>query len=192
VHSFDLLDREAEADMSTNDKAHTAELNEVDLKDVNELGESIVLYITRAANLSVADSFMRSSDPYCIVKWNKQEIGRTPIINRELNPVWKDKNRFDMRLTKCDMEDGDFRLWSDKEKEKHYRGGSRPGTSHSNSSKHSNKSQNEVPVPSEQTILSVDEQALVEKGHKYYPVHESSCKSYLDIDVWDHDVLGTR
>jgi len=37
-----------------------------------------------------------ASDPYAIVSWNGAQLGKTPCISNELNPVWTEKNTFDL------------------------------------------------------------------------------------------------
>jgi len=48
----------------------------------------VILDIHAARGLAKADLFGKS-DPFCIVKWNNKEVGRTPVIYKTLDPEWK-------------------------------------------------------------------------------------------------------
>jgi Ca2+-dependent lipid-binding protein len=54
------------------------------------------LQVLRAAGLAKAD-FFGKSDPFCIVKWKGQEVGRTKVIQKTLDPVWENEN-FDIEM----------------------------------------------------------------------------------------------
>lgn len=51
------------------------------MKDLN-------FYVLAASDLGQADKFGKS-DPFCIVKWNGIEIGKTDVKKKTLNPVWE-------------------------------------------------------------------------------------------------------
>lgn len=50
---------------------------------------SVTVVIHSAHNLAIAD--FTTSDPYVILLLDKKEIGRTPTIFRNLNPIWESK-----------------------------------------------------------------------------------------------------
>jgi C2 domain len=50
---------------------------------------TVTVVIHSAHNLAIAD--FTTSDPYVILQVDKKEIGRTPTIFRNLNPVWESK-----------------------------------------------------------------------------------------------------
>ena len=52
------------------------------MKDLN-------FYVLAAADLGKADKYGQS-DPYCIVKWNGHELGKTEVAKCTLNPVWNE------------------------------------------------------------------------------------------------------
>jgi hypothetical protein len=59
----------------------------------NREGASIVkmeVKVHSARNLAKADTF-GLSDPFCIVKFNEREIGRTEVIDNDLNPEWNNE-----------------------------------------------------------------------------------------------------
>ena len=56
-------------------------------------GDSIVkmeVKVHSARNLAKADTF-GLSDPFCIVKFNEREIGRTEVVDNDLNPEWNNE-----------------------------------------------------------------------------------------------------
>jgi len=64
---------------------------------VDEGGEEIIVNIHKALDLSKADGFLGKSDPFCIVKWNEREVGRSSVVMANLNPTWDDE-KFKMNL----------------------------------------------------------------------------------------------
>jgi hypothetical protein len=58
----------------------------------NEKGDEAIISIHKARDLSKADMFLGKSDPYCVIKWNNKEIGRTSIISSNLNPRWEEES----------------------------------------------------------------------------------------------------
>jgi Ca2+-dependent lipid-binding protein len=72
-------------------------VEEEEVELIDESGEEIEVHIVRATDLPKADGFMGKSDPYCIVRWNEKEVGRTSVIYKELNPEW-DEEKFKFSL----------------------------------------------------------------------------------------------
>ena len=76
------------------------------LDDDKQLNEDMIKMQVRvhsASNLAKADTF-GLSDPFVIVRFNDREIGRTEVIDNDLNPVWENE-KFNIFLEKGeDME----------------------------------------------------------------------------------------
>ena len=54
------------------------------------LNRHLILHVVDALNLRAADVFGKS-DPYAVVVWDGKELGRTGVIEQDLNPVWGDR-----------------------------------------------------------------------------------------------------
>jgi Ca2+-dependent lipid-binding protein len=54
------------------------------------------LRVLRAIGLAKADLFGKS-DPFCIVKWGQEEVGRTKVVPKTLDPVW-DQEQFSVDM----------------------------------------------------------------------------------------------
>ncbi|CAE7486903.1 Rasa4, partial [Symbiodinium microadriaticum] len=55
-----------------------------DMKDVE-------FSVLAASGLGKADKFGKS-DPFCVVKWNGVEIGKSEVVKKSLDPVWEEAN----------------------------------------------------------------------------------------------------
>lgn len=64
----------------------------------DESGDSAIVRVYSAKELSKVEVFSQSN-PYCIIKWNGKEVGRTATIKSNTNPVWEDEH-FDVTLPK--------------------------------------------------------------------------------------------
>ena len=53
------------------------------------LNRHLILHVVDALNLRAADIFGKS-DPYAVVIWDGKELGRTKVVEQDLNPVWGD------------------------------------------------------------------------------------------------------
>merc|ERR1711977_576967 len=56
-----------------------------------DLNGRLVIKVIGASNLPDCDTFSGLSDPYCIVKFDDTEIGRTVVCQDEGSPVWNQK-----------------------------------------------------------------------------------------------------
>ena len=65
--------------------------------ETGEESSTLILQITDGKHLPKADPFSLS-DPYCIVKWNDEQVGKTKIIKNTLDPLWNHAY-FEMKLT---------------------------------------------------------------------------------------------
>ena len=64
--------------------------------------------IFNAKNIGKADYFGKS-DPYCIVRWNGEEIGRTDIIAKSLDPEWDNNATIRFKIN-GELKDQEFEI----------------------------------------------------------------------------------
>ncbi|GMI45359.1 hypothetical protein TrCOL_g8772 [Triparma columacea] len=69
----------------------------------NDGVKQVSVHISGAYNLAKADGFGRSSDPYAILKWGGEVIGKTEVISNNLHPKWKQS---EFKLTLLDKDIG--------------------------------------------------------------------------------------
>lgn len=76
---------------NTGDTDETSnDLHEFDTsKQLPEGMKDLHFYVLAARDLGQADKFGKS-DPFCVVKWNGVEIGKTDVKKKTLNPVWEE------------------------------------------------------------------------------------------------------
>ena len=61
--------------------------------------KELELSILAASNLAKANAF-GNSDPFCIVRWDSVEIGKTTVVEDTLDPIWEDEQVFILRAQK--------------------------------------------------------------------------------------------
>ena len=66
-----------------------------EIKETTYDDDLIELKIHECIKLASADTF-GASDPFCIVKWNNEEIGRTSTMDNTNNPDWEDDEVFNI------------------------------------------------------------------------------------------------
>lgn len=60
--------------------------------------KELEISVIAASGLGKANLFGGSSDPQCIINWGPVEIGKTSVINENLNPVWDEDHGFPFRV----------------------------------------------------------------------------------------------
>lgn len=59
-----------------------------------DLDGRLVISVVGASDLPDCDTFSGLSDPYCIVKFDDAEIGRTTVCQEQSSPVWNQSQFF--------------------------------------------------------------------------------------------------
>jgi Ca2+-dependent lipid-binding protein len=138
---------------------------QVNFPAIDESGEPCEIHILKASDLPKADGMLGKSDPFCIVRWNHREVGRTAVVLKDLNPVWDDE-RFRVALAAAKASEGVDEDGDDDD-------------------------QSLITGDGNSTVVSQIEAAATAAAKAVKTKSGAiSLESVLDIDVWDQDTMG--